>query len=363
MDDMIRAENHTLRSQLEALLNEARQNEQKMRRFDQIERRLIATHSLAELIRLLLTDFKASFELDAVTLALVDPEYEVARLLEGQPGFEGLPRGLILLDRSAAIASCYDATARPRLGAFVPDRHDALFAPYPDTAQSVALLPLVRQGQLIGSLNLGSRHAGRFSADSATDFLERLAAIVAVCLESAQNHERLKLVGLTDPLTGINNRRYFERRCLEEISLARRHGWPLACMFLDIDKFKSINDTHGHLAGDEVLRKVAAMIKAQLRASDIIARFGGEEFVALLPQTPLRPAADIGERIRAAIATQPFEPLPGMALPVTISIGISLLCSQTGEQGVAAQAEALIARADQALYMAKEGGRNRVICQ
>lgn len=364
MDDLLRAENLTLRTQLETLLKEARQNEQKMRRFDRIEQRMIASASLAELIQLLLGDFKTSFELDAVTLMLVDPEYEVARLLDVAPHTqdEKFP-GLILVDRPNLLHVVFDKRTAPLLGPLKPALNDTLFEPFAGQVKSAALLPLVRHGEIIGSLNMGSRHAHRFEADSATDFLQRLASIAAVCVESVRNQERLKQVGLTDALTGVNNRRYFERRCHEEISLARRQGWPLACMFLDVDKFKRINDTLGHQAGDNVLRAVACIIKNQLRASDIIARYGGEEFVALLPQTALRPACDIAERIRAAVETYGFEPLPGEPLTATISIGVSMLSTSTEDCGASAQAEALVARADKALYMAKETGRNRVVSQ
>jgi len=362
MDSDPQIENQYLRRQLQSLLAEARQNEEKMRRFDRLERRLIGIRSLAELIRILLQDYKAVFDLDTVTLAITDPEYETARILEGESKGGAEIAGLILLDSPAMFEEIFGGNTTPVLGAYDAARHAALLGPASRAPASLALLPLMRQGELIGSLNLGSCEAGRFSADSGTDFLERLAAIVAICLENGLNHERLKLVGLTDPLTGINNRRYFDHRSLEEITHARRHSLPLACMFLDIDKFKHINDSHGHQAGDDVLRRVAALIRQQLRASDIIARYGGEEFVVLLPQTGGKQSADVAERIRASIAALPFEPLPGVSLPVTISIGVAMLPGETVEKDAGRLAEHLIAAADEALYHAKEGGRNRVVC-
>jgi len=361
MDNDPQIENQYLRRQLQSLLAEARHNEEKMRRFDRLERRLIGTRSLAELIRILLQEYKAAFDLDAVTLALSDPEYESARILEAESKGGAETVGLILLESPDILEKLYGATTTPFLGAYNPTQHADLLKSAPCNTASVALLPLMRQGELIGSLNLGSCEEGRFTADSGTDFLERLAAIVAICLENALNHERLKLVGLTDPLTGINNRRYFDHRCLEEITHARRHGLPLACMFLDVDKFKRVNDTLGHQAGDEVLRKVAALVRSQLRASDIIARYGGEEFVVLLPQTGSPHAADIAERIRAAIAAQPFQPLPDVTLPITISIGLAMLPGENAEKEAGVLAAKLIASADEALYRAKENGRNRVV--
>ena len=357
MDNALTVENLHLRQQLQSLLTEARQNEEKLRRFDLMERRLIGTHSLSGLIHLLLQDFKECFRLEAVSLLLDDPEYEITRLLEQESRDGASLPGLHLLDDIQSLAVNYP-DGKPRLGAF-----DGKLQTQLPTAgiASVALLPLLWQGTLIGGLHLGSASADRFSADSSTDFLERLTAIAAMCLQNALNHERLKSIGLTDALTGINNRRYFECRCLEEVSLARRTGASLACMFFDLDHFKRINDTLGHQAGDEVLRKAANVIKLLLRSCDIVARYGGEEFVALLPQTTLAHAREIAERIRANIAAHCFEPVPGSPLVVTASIGVAVLATNTAELPLAEQAAAMIATADQAVYQAKNSGRNRVI--
>ena len=225
----------------------------------------------------------------------------------------------------------------------------------------MAQLPLLSRGELIGNLNLASAMPDRFAADNGTEFLERLTAIFSICLENALNHERLKLTGLTDPLTGVNNRRYFDSRCVDEVSQARRHGSPLACMFLDIDKFKRINDTLGHPAGDEVLRQTAQLIKLQLRTHDIIARYGGEEFVVLLPQAAPSQACEIAERIRTTLAKHAFGLSAAENLTVTISIGVAMLQEDCDdEHGECAQK--LVNAADAALYQAKVGGRNRVVC-
>ncbi len=355
MENALQTENQLLRRQLQTLLDEARLNEKKLRRLDQLEQRLIATRSLAGLIQVLLEDYKSACDIDAVTLVLADPEYEIARILESEKRGSAESPGLVLLEK------LHIANVHPYLGAFDAELQGAIFDPWPSGCLSMVLLPIMRQGELIGSLNLASCKAERFAADSGTDFLERLAAIFSICLENALNHERLKLVGLTDPLTGVHNRRFFETRCHDEIAHARRHYLNLACMFLDIDKFKRINDTLGHHAGDEVLRNVARLIKLQLRSNDIIARYGGEEFVALLPHTGLKQAYEIAERIRTSIAAHPFQPLPGENLAVTISIGVAMLPAElAGDESTLA--EKLVSAADAALYQAKEGGRNRVVC-
>jgi diguanylate cyclase (GGDEF)-like protein len=350
----LHSENQLLRSQLQTLLDEARLNEKKLQRLSQLEKRLIATTSLAELIHAILQDYKSSFDIDIVTLVLADPEYEITRILEKENAGGTRMPGLVLLEK------LYADNLRPYLGAFDSELNGAIFDPWPSGSQSMALLPLIRQNELIGSLNLGSCDAERFTADSSADFLIRLADILSICLENALNQERLKLAGLTDPLTGINNRRYFESRCREEIAYARRHHQPLACMFFDIDKFKRINDELGHLAGDEVLRTLAGLIKLQLRSNDVLARYGGEEFVALLPQINHIKASDIAERIRAIIAAYLFKPYPDVSLTVTVSIGVAMLPETLADDDIKASYQ-LISSADGALYQAKESGRNQVV--
>ncbi|MHB1360692.1 MAG: GGDEF domain-containing protein [Rhodocyclaceae bacterium] len=360
MQNGLQFENYSLRQQLEALLSEARRNEDKMRRFDQLERSLIGARSLTELLHVLLVDYQAAFDIEFVSLALLDEEYEAARILEASTGSAAVP-GLLLLQSDDLLTPLCANGQATCLCVFDARRHGPLFDAPAGAIVSVALLPLVRQGKLIGSLQLGSAVAERYDAAAGTDFLDRLAAIVAFCLESALTQERLKRVGLTDSLTGVQNRRYFEHRCLVEISQAQRHRQPLACMFLDIDKFKRINDSHGHQSGDVVLRGVAEVIQAQLRASDTIARYGGEEFVVLLPQTAALHAQEIAERIRVAVAAQAFRSQSDQTVPVTISIGLAMLPLDAAASEPAAQAEMLIATADRALYQAKHGGRNRVV--
>jgi diguanylate cyclase (GGDEF)-like protein len=171
----------------------------------------------------------------------------------------------------------------------------------------------------------------------------------------------LKYIGLTDSLTGVYNRRYMDRRLLEEISRARRQDYDIAFMYIDIDHFKRVNDTIGHQGGDEVLREVANRIKNELRLSDSLARFGGEEFVVLLINANLESAAFVAERIRASIAASMIDVSASVRISVTASLGVACLDRSVLDTPVEAAAMELIAQADAALYQAKDGGRNRVI--
>jgi diguanylate cyclase (GGDEF)-like protein len=184
---------------------------------------------------------------------------------------------------------------------------------------------------------------------------------VAICLENATNLERLKRVGLTDSLTGINNRRFFDQRLIEETARAQRTNEPLACLFMDVDHFKAVNDRHGHQLGDQVLREIAGLIREQLRASDVLGRYGGEEFSALLVNANSESAMEIAERIRSVIEKQSFSTPEDQLMSVTISIGVATLSMESADIESEKLSEDLVERADQAVYQAKHNGRNLVV--
>ena len=177
-------------------------------------------------------------------------------------------------------------------------------------------------------------------------YAERLRDNVQMSIEMA----------ITDALTGLFNRRYMESHLGTLIEQAIARGKPLTALVIDIDYFKSINDTHGHDAGDDVLREFALRIKRSIRGIDLACRCGGEEFVVVMPETDMAVGAMVAERLRRRIAADPFVIQQGAgSVPVTISIGIAAL------RGKDDSAAALIKRADQALYRAKRDGRNRVV--
>ena len=213
---------------------------------------------------------------------------------------------------------------------------------------------------LVGSLNFGSDDPERFTPRHATDFLHHLATVAAFCLENAVNRARLVRSGITDVLTGMHNRRYLQERLGGELASARRGQAPLACLILDADHFKRINDEHGHLAGDRVLREIARRVSAQIRANDIGARFGGEEFALLLPATTTDVAARLGERIREAICRAPV-PLDGdRQVEVSVSVGVASITPAPNATKLERLGDKLLAAADAALYQAKQDGRNCV---
>ena len=180
----------------------------------------------------------------------------------------------------------------------------------------------------------------------------------AVRLKAVQDELRsrnleLDRIGRTDALTGLHNRRHVEEHLYQHASAARRHGLALSAIMLDIDHFKAINDASGHAAGDAVLKEFATRLGTVLRAEDVGARWGGEEFLVLVPFTDLEGAGVLGERFRAAVANEPFLLPNGQTLSVTVSGGCA---SSRGEDP-----ERLVRDADAALYEAKRSGRNRVV--
>ncbi|MES2016219.1 MAG: sensor domain-containing diguanylate cyclase [Pseudomonadota bacterium] len=161
-----------------------------------------------------------------------------------------------------------------------------------------------------------------------------------------------------DELTGLLNRRALLTRLREEIDRSSRFGSPLSLALIDLDHFKQVNDHHGHLAGDAVLRGVGQLLRERTRSTDAAGRYGGEEFCVILPGADTAAAAILGEKLRAAIEETPFHADASATLQATASIGIA-----TYEPLRGANAERLIAAADQAMYRAKQGGRNRIIVE
>jgi diguanylate cyclase (GGDEF)-like protein/PAS domain S-box-containing protein len=162
-------------------------------------------------------------------------------------------------------------------------------------------------------------------------------------------NSRLEALASTDSLTGLKNRRAFEERLEEEVGRTRRHGHQLALVLLDIDHFKSFNDTFGHPKGDEVLRNIGRLIKRTSRETDVCARYGGEEFAIILPHTDQDGALGLAERLRRAIEEAVWEDRP-----MTASVGVAHICREV------TTAEQLLDQADRALYRSKQDGRNRV---
>lgn len=359
------AENEALRRQLSSLLDQSENNHAIMMRHQAFDLEIVGAADFQELVGTIFRLLPIVCDLDIVTLSLVDTGADIYTVMHKLGvDFEAFPN---LMFYESVEELGYEikpgVLPKPRLALYHPLAQRMAFPQPPAGLASVALVPLVRNKRLIGSLNLGSRDPGRFTPLLGTDFVEHMGSIISICLENMISNEMLKYIGLTDALTGVYNRRYMDRRLIEEIARARRQGYRLSCMVIDVDHFKRVNDTHGHQAGDDVLREVAARIKAELRISDALGRFGGEEFVVLLIDADLDSAALVAQRIRAGIADQPFLLPGGEMLPLSVSIGVASLGHVGREQAIEDVAQQLVEQAGQALYEAQQTGRDRVVAK
>lgn len=183
------------------------------------------------------------------------------------------------------------------------------------------------------------------------------AHIEARTADLVRDNQMLKEMATTDPLTGVFNRRHFFELAEQELKKSQRYGSPLSAIMIDLDHFKSVNDTYGHQAGDQVLQAAARLIQENIREIDILGRYGGEEFAVLLPNTPMPDAKDMAERICRKIEAHPVQ-VDETTIPVTASLG-AVGASNTDNLTITA----LLDKADQALYEAKHSGRNRVMAR
>ena len=194
----------------------------------------------------------------------------------------------------------------------------------------------------------------RIALDNRDELGRLAAAFNAMAEKLQQTQSRLEDLSIHDALTGLYNRREFQRRLKQELDRSRRYRRSFALLMLDVDHFKAVNDAYGHLTGDQVLRAVSALLTKEVRPEDVAVRYGGEEFVVLLPETPHDGALVVAERIRNTLAASPITAVEGRQVTVTASIGVVSFPEQGDTQ------DTLIAAVDRALYAAKQAGRNRV---
>lgn len=253
----------------------------------------------------------------------------------GRPGASAVT-ALAHAEHATQLVRGLDAEQDPWLTRLLPDAHD------------LVVVPLVADGKPVGALVLEqeSEAGGRIPRRVVTA-LERSASYAALALRNAWLLEQVQRLAATDGLTKIANRRTFEATLEREVARATRSAEHVSLVMVDIDHFKSLNDTHGHQAGDEVLRNVAAALSCECRDFDTPARYGGEEFAIVLPGCGPEEAVAIAERLRCAVAAAPA------IVPITASAGVATYPSHAGD------ADTLVRAADEALYQSKNAGRNR----
>ncbi len=366
MEETIYNENRLLKRKLDSLLRQARTNERKQGLFDSLGYEIIGASTPEGLRDLLLLQVPARFQLQDVVLCIVDTEKDTEHLFFGHDDeARHLFRNkLKVLDIDKDTQQIQSLKHYPLLGSKVLIDYPWLLNGLEEQEEfeSAALLPLIRSEQIIGALLLISCDVNRYQSSHGTEFLQKLSAMTAVAIENCLNQQRLKEIGYQDALTQAYNRRYFDLRFSDEIERCLRNDDELACMFLDVDFFKKVNDTYGHHIGDLVLMRMVAIVKEQVRACDVVARYGGEEFAVVLPGASVSVAKEIAERLREKVSKEKHV-FYEHALNITVSIGLTTL--RNTEYSESWDTESLAAKlldhADQALYTAKESGRNQVV--
>ena len=225
---------------------------------------------------------------------------------------------------------------------------------YEDGIRSYILLPLESRGRVVGTFGLGSREKDNFS-DKDLPLLTQLSKQISVAIENVKLYQQAKETSILDDVTSLFNSRYFHQALERELKLVARHKSRLSLLFIDLDKFKIINDTHGHLRGSKVLREVGFLLRAAIRETDIAARYGGDEFVVILPDTDYPQAKRLGERMRQLVLRTTFLKEERINARLGASIGLSTFPTEAPTK------EELIHLADERMYRDKEANRSKSI--
>ena len=346
-----------LQGQLEGMLERVHDNSATLKRFQMFEKGLLKLNTLVEMLEYVLTA-EEFFDLDYIGFCLVDAKEELENYLSADGfDFNAKPR-LIILPDDKLLQAKFGRSEKPYLGAFKTTKCADFFNYDKRKPASVAIIPLVRRGKFLGAISMGSLDPSRFEHTMATDFIEHMGAVTGLCLENQLNFEAVNRSSLIDTLTGMNNRYFLEQRLAEEITRAQRSIEPICCFYLDIDNFREVNESYGRQVADQVLIAVAADIREQLRNNDILVRYSGETFIALLANSQQAQAQEIAGRIRVSVKAMQFD----SADCVTISIGICCYKSSSSSQLKPAKVKVnLLHGAEKALQQAKSAGKDRVL--
>jgi len=349
-----------LQSQLDDMFDRVHTNSTTLQRFQIFEKDLFNLNSLVEMLDYVL-NAQEFFDLDYIGFCLIDAKGELKNILSTESfDLQAKPR-VVILENDELIQTTFGRSLNPWLGNYKTAKCADFFCREKRKPASVAIIPLVRRGKCLGTLSMGSVDPLRFVDTMATDFIEHLASVIGTCLENHLIYEMMNSSSLIDTMTGVNNRYFLEQRLGEEISRTQRSIEPLSCFVLDIDWLKKVNDQYGQLAGDQVLIAVSVVIREQLRNNDILVRYTGEKFIAILANIDQIQASEIAERIRQSVQDLVIS-IDDASVSVTISIGCSTYKPQSGSQLKPAKVEAnLIQKAEKALYKAKSEGKNRLV--
>ncbi len=352
--DTMRSRNEML-GRLTALHQELNQRLKELAELDASAAVLSQSIRTEEVLQRILDKVVEITHADAAAISLVNAETQ-RLVLQTQRGFS-----LAWLEENAhrSLNCLCPTVAQQGVPVCVNDENPgalrlAEFSCVREGYRELCVVPLQAEGRVMGVMSLHSRNV-RSPMSHEMALLSAVGSQIGVAVGNIYLYQETQRLSVTDPLTGLLNRRALEERFQNELRRAQRYQHPLSAIMADIDHFKNYNDTHGHLAGDAILRQVADLLRTTVRETDAVARYGGEEFLILLPETSKGAAIEVAEKIRAAVQARAFpfaDTQPGGGL--TLSLGVATFSDAWAE------GSALIHRADQALYEAKRSGRNRV---
>ena len=334
-------------AEVSTILERIRENEEIARKFFEIEVSILSILDFEGLFARLLSEIREKFGIPCVWISLIDKS-EISDLVRTLPFSKELRERLNLIDRKTFLRLTENKTTPLLLNGDLHPFHPMLPKGQLNFIRSLALSPISLHGQIIGSLNQADFSPLRYRPGMDTQLLEQLAVKVSICLSNVIAHERLKWLAVRDPLTGLLNRRVLETVLSREFKRAQRYKNPLSLAFIDMDDFKLINDRYGHECGDALLKYVAGQLVEITRDSDVIARYGGDEFVIILPGTPVQEASKLLVRLQQHFRNKPMR-YGERGITVSISFGVASMADPN-----ATDPESLLREADAMLYNIKK---------
>jgi len=331
---------------LSAIIERLKQNEDITRKFHEIETRILTILDFSDLFEILLTQIREKFKVPYAWLSMIEKS-EVSTLIHTLESSETLKERLNIIDRKSFFSLVGSKMHPVLVNEDLKPYYKLLPKDYKYFIKSIAIAPISLDGKVIGSLNQADFSSNRFQPHIDTSRLEQLAIKVSLCLSNVTAHEKIRFLAYHDPLTKLLNRRVMESVLKRELSRSKRYGSTLSVVFLDLDDFKKVNDRYGHDIGDNLLQYVAEQLLEMSRDSDVVARFAGDEFVFILPETPVKNAETLMDRLKDYLKNNPLE-VGGMRIPAAISFGVA----STEDPGINSTSK-LLKRADEMLYRAK----------